>query len=495
MSCIQYAHTANFQILSFKLLNCTRVNPRAEILLLRIPLLIDFCTDKQDFLSSKLLPHFVASFIFTTSRWMASTDVFLTHDWGTDELGRKNHDRVANFNEELKMQGFSTWFDSDRMEGDVMHQMANGIDNASVVLVFVTRRYMEKVNKVDEDDNCQKEFSYAVQRKGTSKMIAIVMEPSMRKTSAWSGKVGLNLGSKLWYDFSDDDKLDDCVLAVAKEIENIQVRGAGAFSDPSSSTVVEDLVLVQTQTGGTAHAPASASMKSASTPSAAAASTTTTTASAKLSNVVTAQPRRVEVSAAAKQLREAIDAKERKEKDERQWDKENFERMKEEHMAIITDTIASTRQFTMTYADLRKRVSDATAGDSYARAGLSALSDVAQTSRQGAPLVVVQAPERSVTHVGLCCLSSAGEYTSKECVCERKLSHPSLASRCNEEEIVNCSFYTLFIVDIISCCCGRPGWGCAYHPPWKVAQTSLKEEIDFKGDQELQEMCKHLDYQ
>jgi hypothetical protein len=35
------------------------------------------------------------------------TDVFLTHDWGIDELGRANHDRVATINKELKSLGLS----------------------------------------------------------------------------------------------------------------------------------------------------------------------------------------------------------------------------------------------------------------------------------------------------------------------------------------------------------------------------------------------------
>lgn len=33
---------------------------------------------------------------------MVKTDVFLTHDWGKDELGRDNHSRVAAVNDGLK---------------------------------------------------------------------------------------------------------------------------------------------------------------------------------------------------------------------------------------------------------------------------------------------------------------------------------------------------------------------------------------------------------
>ena len=44
-------------------------------------------------------------------------DAFLTHDWGTDSLKRKNHERVAAINVALKKRGVVTWFDSDRLDG------------------------------------------------------------------------------------------------------------------------------------------------------------------------------------------------------------------------------------------------------------------------------------------------------------------------------------------------------------------------------------------
>jgi len=45
-------------------------------------------------------------------KYLKITDVFLSHDWGTDELDRPNHDRVAKINEALKSRNFITWFDS-----------------------------------------------------------------------------------------------------------------------------------------------------------------------------------------------------------------------------------------------------------------------------------------------------------------------------------------------------------------------------------------------
>ena len=80
--------------------------------------------------------------------------VFLTHDWGKDEHGRDNHARVSEINDALKERGFVTWFDSDRMTGNVPKQMTTGIDHSVLVVVFVTRRYVNKCN-VPDNDNCK----------------------------------------------------------------------------------------------------------------------------------------------------------------------------------------------------------------------------------------------------------------------------------------------------------------------------------------------------
>ena len=80
-------------------------------------------------------------------------DVFLTHDWGVDEKGRKNHDRVALVNTAIKELGFTTWFDSDRMVGNISIQMAAGIDNSKAVIVFLTERYCDKVGLILNNHN------------------------------------------------------------------------------------------------------------------------------------------------------------------------------------------------------------------------------------------------------------------------------------------------------------------------------------------------------
>ena len=176
------------------------------------------------------------------------TDVFLTHDWGKDELGRGNHERVAVVNTALKELGYTTWFDSDRMTGDIMQQMAAGIDNTKVVLVFVTQRYAQKVGGTNEADNCKLEFQYATRMKTKALMVPIIMEDRMKRPSEWTGPVGFALGGELAlrmsFDFDDKEKFTASLAELKHEIDvrlkkldaKIPDKPATSVSTPVSST-------------------------------------------------------------------------------------------------------------------------------------------------------------------------------------------------------------------------------------------------------------------
>ena len=132
------------------------------------------------------------------------TDLFLTHDWGKDEDERDNHARVGVINEALKSKGYVTWFDEDRMQGNIPQQMASGIENTKIVLTFITKRYETKVTGNVEGDNCKLEFSFAANNKTKGNMIAVVMEKGMKTASRWRGILGMFLGDKLYVDMSGD---------------------------------------------------------------------------------------------------------------------------------------------------------------------------------------------------------------------------------------------------------------------------------------------------
>ena len=137
----------------------------------------------------------------------AGTHVFLSHNWGYDQSGRDNHTRVSLVNEELKRIGYKTWFDEEKMVGNVAESMSEGIQETKVVIVFITRKYYEKVNGENSLDNCRREFIYTVQNKTPANMIAVVMEESMRNTKTWTGLIGFDLSANMYVDMSGD--LDD----------------------------------------------------------------------------------------------------------------------------------------------------------------------------------------------------------------------------------------------------------------------------------------------
>ena len=43
-------------------------------------------------------------------------DVFLSHNWSKDELGRSNHNRVGKINNYLTQRGVKTWFDEEQLK-------------------------------------------------------------------------------------------------------------------------------------------------------------------------------------------------------------------------------------------------------------------------------------------------------------------------------------------------------------------------------------------
>jgi hypothetical protein len=150
-------------------------------------------------------------------------DVFITHNWGVDEQGRNNHDRAKLINESLKAHGIVTWFDGDRMHGDLVKKMTNGIDDSALVIVLVTKLYAAKVNGDNQADNCQTEFRYAFDNKTSSDdmIIPVVMEPCMRNPKTWGGRLQAGIGHLMYEDFSGEANLDECGSNLAKQVRDV----------------------------------------------------------------------------------------------------------------------------------------------------------------------------------------------------------------------------------------------------------------------------------
>jgi len=146
---------------------------------------------------------------------------FLSHDWGSDELGRQNHVRVKEVASALAASGLHPWLDEAHLEGDVNQKMTEGIEHSACVVVFVTSKYIEKANGHGPnglDDNCKFEFDYSLRRKGVAKCVTVVMEPRCRDTSSWTGVFGGKLGGKLYVDLADDG-LDSHMPRLIEEVK------------------------------------------------------------------------------------------------------------------------------------------------------------------------------------------------------------------------------------------------------------------------------------
>ncbi|EOD41046.1 hypothetical protein EMIHUDRAFT_222110 [Emiliania huxleyi CCMP1516] len=158
---------------------------------------------------------------------------FLTHSWVKDGKGRDTHARVSRINDHLKARGMVTWFDGDRMEGEIADKMCEGIDDSAAIVVFVSKAYLDKVASKNPNDNCKKEFKYATQRKSATKMVPVPMEPDCLMPGNWKGQVGMELGGTLFKaNFAEDADFEEQAEALFDEI----LRVAGVNTPPSAPT-------------------------------------------------------------------------------------------------------------------------------------------------------------------------------------------------------------------------------------------------------------------
>ena len=91
---------------------------------------------------------------------------------------------------------------------------------------------MNKVNEGDEMDNCKLEFNYSLDTKTPSKMIVVVMEPSMRDiVGKWKGDLRMCLGTRLYIDMSGDvhnpEYLAGCLPILLQQLELTGIKPSG----------------------------------------------------------------------------------------------------------------------------------------------------------------------------------------------------------------------------------------------------------------------------
>lgn len=132
--------------------------------------------------------------------------LFLSHAWKNDDLGRNTHDRVRLLKDCLKVNGWSVWFDEDDMKLNLDASMITGIENSEVVLACLTKEYVKQLNNFSvyqKNKNCAKEWKYAIARNKT--VIALLLEPGIVSNKWPSGIITMYISDQLYIDATGDN--------------------------------------------------------------------------------------------------------------------------------------------------------------------------------------------------------------------------------------------------------------------------------------------------
>ena len=67
-----------------------------------------------------------------------SKEIFISHAWGNDSDNRDNHIRCGELCNILKANGYSVWFDTYDMSGNIDSCIMSGINNFKVCLLCLS---------------------------------------------------------------------------------------------------------------------------------------------------------------------------------------------------------------------------------------------------------------------------------------------------------------------------------------------------------------------
>lgn len=95
--------------------------------------------------------------------------------------------------EELRNRGLTTHCDKSRhpslFSPEKKAAMTQNIDDAESILIFITQKFMGKVNGMDgNNDICKMEFEYAL-KTASSKIVLVILEDRMRNVATWKGQL------------------------------------------------------------------------------------------------------------------------------------------------------------------------------------------------------------------------------------------------------------------------------------------------------------------
>uniref|UniRef100_A0A1I8IB28 TIR domain-containing protein n=1 Tax=Macrostomum lignano TaxID=282301 RepID=A0A1I8IB28_9PLAT len=128
-----------------------------------------------------------------------------------------SQDTVLLIRKRLQMEGYEVWLDIENMSQSIVSKMAEAVENSAVILMCMSQSYKNS-------PHCRHEADYAY--KLQKPIVPLVMEPKYQP----DGWLGLLMGSKMFYDFSDEDLFEESFANLLKELGG---RGKAQLADSS----------------------------------------------------------------------------------------------------------------------------------------------------------------------------------------------------------------------------------------------------------------------
>ncbi|KAF0722563.1 hypothetical protein Ae201684_018297 [Aphanomyces euteiches] len=150
----------------------------------------------------------------------AEYQVYLAYANSKDSLGRSVKDRVAAIHASLVTKEFVVWFDGEKSLAS-SKLIDHGVIRSSVVVIFLTRNYMNQVNSDGLLDSSQHEFCLALATQGLSHIVLCVMEDDMKLYDNLTGEWRVIVGDCECLDFTDEELLDLACDELATRIRGL----------------------------------------------------------------------------------------------------------------------------------------------------------------------------------------------------------------------------------------------------------------------------------
>lgn len=174
-------------------------------------------------------------------------DIFISHAWGNDTLGRDNHVRCKLLADKLIQKGYSVWFDTYDLYGNIDFTIMNGINNCKIVLLCLTKKYCDKINNCAinqiTNDNCYKEWNYSLFKQKI--IIPILMEPCMIDIFLNnSGIIQMYLNSLLYMDLSSNLEDDFGILCKSIRHNSVYTKEEKSYYTGNSNSFTNFVQLI-----------------------------------------------------------------------------------------------------------------------------------------------------------------------------------------------------------------------------------------------------------